>query len=155
VIETVGGWEENTGRFTHGGGYLISDFYSGVSNGPLFLVLGDASPLSPTPFGLADQYDDCSVCPRLFAISPKGDRLAWIEADLLVVADTTSHERVMQVALPKDSGSSVVSLEVGGSSVILNRSSTSIGPYQAAFVVTADGVVSAATTPGFAVFSAG
>ncbi|MEY4362239.1 MAG: hypothetical protein RL391_1545 [Actinomycetota bacterium] len=155
LIETVGGWEENTGRFTFGGGHLISDFYSGVSNGPLFLVLGDTSPLSPTPFGLADQYDDCSVCPRLFAISPNGDRLAWIEADLLVVADATSHERVMQVALPKDSGTSVVSLEVGESSVILNRSTTSIGPYQSAFVVTADGMVSTATTPGFAVFSAG
>ena len=121
----------------------------------MFLAFGDTTPLSPTPFGLADQYDDCDVCPERFAISPRGDRLAWLEADLLVVVDTTSHARLMEVALPKDSGVSVVSIEVGESSLILNRSTTSIGPYQGAFVVTADGNIATATTPGFAVFSVG
>lgn len=153
VIETVGGWEESTGRFTHGGGHLITDFYSGVSNGPLFMALGGTTPLSPTPFGLAEQYDDCSVCPRAFAISPTGHRLAWIEADLLVVADTQTHERVMQVALPKDAGAEVASIELGESSIILNRATTSIGPYQGAYVVTADGDISTVSTPGFAIFS--
>jgi len=155
TIETVGGWEETTGRFTFGGGHLISEFFSSYSHGPMFLTLGDTTPLSPTPFGLAEQYDDCDVCPERFAISTRGDRLAWLEADLLVVADTTSHARLMEVALPKDSGAGVISIEVGESSVILNRSTTSIGPYQGAFVVTADGNIATATTPGFAVFSAG
>ena len=155
VIETVGGWEESTGRFTHGGGHLISDYYSNAIHGPLFLVLGNTTPLTPTPFGLAEQYDDCSVCPRAFAISPTGHRLAWIEADLLVVADTATHERVLQVTLPKDAGAEVISIEVGESSIVLNRATTSIGPYQGAFVVTADGSISTLSTPGFAVFSAG
>lgn len=154
VIETVGGWEESTGRFTHGGGHLISDYYSNAIHGPLFMALDGTAPLSPTPFGLAEQYDDCSVCPRAFAISPTGHRLAWIEADLLVVADTTSHERVLQVTLPKDSGAEVTSLEVGESSIVLNRASTSIGPYEGAYVVTSDGRISTLSTPGFAVFSA-
>jgi len=38
---------------------------------------------------------------------------------------------------------------------VLNRATTSIGPYQGAFVVTADGSISTLSTPGFAVFSAG
>ena len=96
----IGGWESGTSRLTYGSNIIAGEFFAEADTGPFFLHL-DGYTTNPNDFGLADSYSDCSVCPSKFTVDPSGQRLAWIEADLLVVLDRMRATRVAEIRLPQ------------------------------------------------------
>ena len=115
----IGGWESGTSRLTYGGNIIAGEFFSNADSGPFFLNI-DGFTTNPNDFGLADSYSDCSVCPSRFTVDPSGQRLAWIEADLLVVLDRASATRVAEIRLPQGQYTAIKSLEIFGDLILIN-----------------------------------
>ena len=115
----IGGWESGTSRLTHGNNIIAGEFFANADTGPYFLNI-DGNTTNPNDFGLADSYSDCSVCPTRFAVDPSGQRLAWIEADLLVVLDRMSATRVAEIRLPQGSYTTIESLDLLGDLILIN-----------------------------------
>jgi len=120
----VGGWEDGAGRFTVAGDLAVSEFYVTVTRGPLFISLVDGTTPDPGIFGIAPGYDDCSVCPSLFAISPDGTELAWVEGEFVVIADTATGDQTALLPIPRQLGRQAISIDLGSSAVIVNFRST-------------------------------
>jgi hypothetical protein len=80
----------------------------------------DGYTTNPNDLGLADSYDNCTVCPSKFTVDPSGQRLAWIEADLLVVLDRTSASRIAEIPLPKGLYTNINSLDIFGDQILIN-----------------------------------
>jgi hypothetical protein len=115
----IGGWESGTSRLTHGSNIIAGEFFANADTGPYFLNI-DGYTTNPNDFGLADSYSDCSVCPTRFAVDPSGQRLAWIEADLLVVLDRMSGTRVAEIRLSQGSYTTIESLDLLGDLILIN-----------------------------------
>ena len=115
----IGGWESGTSRLTYGGNIIAGEFFAEADTGPFFLHL-DGYTTNPNDLGLADSYSDCSVCPSKFTVDPSGQRLAWIEADLLVVLDRMSTTRVAEIRLPQGSYTTIKSLDLLGDLILIN-----------------------------------
>ena len=115
----IGGWESGTSRLTHGSNIIVGQFFAEADTGPLFLHL-DGYTTNPNDLGLAESYSDCSVCPSQFTIDPSGQRLAWIEADLLVVLDRMRATRVAEIRLPQGSYMTIKSLDLLGDLILIN-----------------------------------
>ena len=115
----IGGWESGTSRLTYGGNIIAGEFFAEADTGPYFLHL-DGYTTNPNDLGLADSYSDCSVCPSKFTVDPSGQRLAWIEADLLVVLDRMSTTRVAEIRLPQGSYTTIKSLDLLGDLILIN-----------------------------------
>ena len=115
----IGGWESGTSRLTHGSNIIVGEFFANADTGPYLLNI-DGKTTNPNDFGLADSYSDCSVCPTRFAVDPSGQRLAWIEADLLVVLDQMSATRVAEIRLPQGSYTTIESLDLLGDLILIN-----------------------------------
>jgi len=115
----IGGWESGTSRLTFGSNIIVGEFFAGADAGPYFLNL-DGYTTNPNDLGLADSYSDCSVCPTRFSVDPSGQRLAWIEADLLVVLDRMSGTRVAEIRLSQGSYTTIESLDLLGDLILIN-----------------------------------
>jgi hypothetical protein len=115
----IGGWESGTSRLTYGSNIIAGEFFAEADTGPFFLHL-DGYTTNPNDFGLADSYSDCSVCPSKFTVDPSGQRLAWIEADLLVVLDRMRATRVAEIRLPQGSYTTIESLDLLGDLILIN-----------------------------------
>lgn len=151
-------------HLTFGDGYVVGDVIdesspSDIGNRPLILQITDspdgtigAETVAPAPFGLADSYSECFVCPRVFGVDVIGERLGWVEGDLLVIVDIASKQRLLVVSLPQGTGAQVVSLEIGVEGILLNRRLSTDGPFQKPLVVTGDGSIGASNYFGRAAF---
>ena len=148
----MSGWEKSLGRLSIGNGFVVGQIDDSAGYSPLLLAVEGATPLEPGPFGLADSYDDCDLCPRAFAIDDTAERLAWIEGDRVVVVDIATKERKV-FDLPEGSGRTVDSIEIGSTSLVLERRTSPGGPLQAAWVVTSDGRIATSPVIGFALHS--
>jgi hypothetical protein len=115
----IGGWESGTSRLTFGSNIIVGEFFASADAGPYFLNL-DGYTTNPNDLGLADSYSDCSVCPTRFSVDPSGQRLAWIEADLLVVLDRMSGTRVAEIRLSQGSYTTIESLDLLGDLILIN-----------------------------------
>ncbi len=157
-------WDSRISHLTVGNGLLVGELIdesatSESANRPLlvrFTEVGDGSVttdvIDPTPFGLADSYSECFVCPRVFGIDSSGQRIGWIEGDLLVIVDVASLQRLLLVPLPQGTGERVASIEIGSTGVLLNRRLSADGPFQKSLVVTGDGSIGASNYFGRAAF---
>lgn len=164
TVFTRDAWRSTIAHLTFGDGIVVGDVIdesspTDVGNRPLLLGILDspdgtitAEAIAPAPFGLADSYSECFVCPRVFGVDTSGERLGWVEGDLLVVVDIASKQRILLVPLPQGTGERVVTLEIGANGVLLNRRLSSGGPFQKALVVTGDGSIGASTFFGRAAF---
>ena len=130
-----------------------------LTNRPLFLRITDgpdgtvdSNNVDSAPFGVADSYTGCFVCPRVFGVDTTGERLGGVEGDLLVVIDVASTQRLLLISLPQGTGEKVMGIEIGPRSVLLNRRLTADGPYQRALVVSGDGSIGASNFFGRASF---
>lgn len=150
----IDGWETRLGRLSIGNGNVVGEIRGTSGHSPLFLALDGAEPLDPTPLGLADTYDECDVCPRAFAIDEGGQRLAWVEGDVVVVIDIATADRLDTFTLPTGTGAVVESLELGTSSIVLNRRQFASQPHLAAWIIDADGNIATSPVPGLSLFSA-
>jgi hypothetical protein len=151
-------------HLTFGDGYVVGEVVdesspADITNRPLLLQITDspdgtitAETVAPAPFGLADSYSECFVCPRVFGVDGSGERLGWVEGDLLVIVDIASKQRLLVVSLPQGTGERVVSIEIGPDGTLLNRRLSSDGPFQKALVVTGDGSIGASNYFGRAAF---
>jgi len=115
----IGGWESGTSRLTYGSNIIAGEFFAEADTGPFFLHL-DGYTTNPNDYGLADSYSDCSVCPSKFTVDPSGQRLAWLEADLLIVLDRMSTIRLAEIRLPQGSYTTIKSLDLLGDLVLIN-----------------------------------
>ncbi|MFM8531831.1 MAG: hypothetical protein ACKOD2_19570, partial [Ilumatobacteraceae bacterium] len=123
---------------------------------PIIVSLVGGPTPDPRTFGLASSYDECTVCPSLFAISPDGTELAWVEGEFVVIADTATGEQKAALALPRQLGSQAISIDVGSSGVIVNfRSTYGMGdaPVPNPIVVTREGKVVELPREGVASFT--
>jgi hypothetical protein len=123
----IGGWESGTSRLTHGSNIFVGEFFASADAGPYFLNL-DGYTTNPNDLGLADSYSDCSVCPSRFTVDPSGQRLAWIEADLLVVLDRSSGIRIAEIRLPQGLYTRIDSIDLFGDLILINVYETNGGP---------------------------
>jgi hypothetical protein len=163
-IFTRDAWRTTITHLTFGDGFVVGDVVDetnpvDIGNRPLLLRIGDsadgtivAETIAPTPFGLADSYNECFVCPRVFGVDASGQRLGWVEGDLLVIVDIASLQRLLVVSLPQGTGERVESVEIGDDGVLLNRRLSPDGPYQKALVVTGDGSIAVSNFFGRAAF---
>ena len=149
----ISGWETKLGRLSLGNGNVVGEIRTVSSHSPLFLALDGAESLEPTPFGLAETYDDCDVCPRAFAIDDGGQRMAWIEGDVVVVIDIATTDRLATFTLPDGSGAVIDSLELGRSSIVMNRRQFANQPMLAAWIIDSDGNIATAPVSGFSLFN--
>ena len=115
----VGGMNSGVSRLTYGNNIIVGEKFEEANAGPYFLNL-DGYTTNPNDLGLADSYDNCTVCPSKFTVDPSGQRLAWIEADLLVVLDRTSASRIAEIPLPKGLYTNINSLDVFGDQILIN-----------------------------------
>ena len=164
TVFTRDAWRSTITHLTFGDGIVVGDVIdesspAEIGNRPLLIGIVDspdgtiaAEAIAPTPFGLADSYSECSVCPRVFGVDTSGERLGWVEGDLLVIVDIASKQRILLVPLPQGTGERVMSLEIGTNGVLLNRRLSSGGPFQKALVVTGDGSIGASNFFGRAAF---
>lgn len=164
TVFTRDAWRSTIAHLTFGDGIVVGDVVdesspADVGNRPLLLGLVDSpdgtvttESIAPAPFGLADSYSECYVCPRVFGVDTSGERLGWVEGDLLVIVDIASKQRILLVPLPQGTGERVVSLEVGANGVLLNRRLATGGPFQKALVVTGDGSIGVSNFFGRAAF---
>jgi hypothetical protein len=123
----IGGWESGTSRLTFGSNIIVGEFFASADAGPYFLNL-DGYTTNPNDLGLADSYSDCSVCPSRFTVDPSGQRLAWIEADLLVVLDRSSGIRIAEIRLPQGLYTRIDSIDLFGDLILINVYETNGGP---------------------------
>ena len=123
----IGGWESGTSRLTFGSNIIVGEFFASADAGPYFLNL-DGYTTNPNDLGLADSYSDCSVCPSRFTVDPSGQRLAWVEADLLVVLDRSSGTRIAEIRLPQGLYTRIDSIDLFGDLILINVYETNGGP---------------------------
>ena len=147
----IGGWESGTSRLTFGSNIIVGQFFAEADTGPFFLHL-DGYTTNPNDFGLADSYSDCSVCPSQFTIDPSGQRLAWIEADLLVVLDRTSATRIAEIRLPQGLYLTIDSIEVFGDLILINVYDSNTGTTGKPILMSFNGNSTILQTTGTATF---
>ncbi len=164
-VLTRDSWQSTTAHLSIGSDLLVGEVVdssnsSEIVNRPLLLRLVDLADgtlgtetVASTPFGLADSYSDCFVCPRVFGIDSSGQRLGWIEGDLVVIVDISSTQRLLVVPLPQGTGERIVAIDIGSGGILLNRRLSIDGPFQRALVVTDDGSIGASTHFGRATFA--
>lgn len=147
----IGGWESGTSRLIYGNNIIVGQFFAEADTGPFFLHL-DGYTTNPNDFGLAGSYSDCSVCPSQFTIDPSGQRLAWIEADLLVVLDRTSATRIAEIRLPQGLYLTIDSIEVFGDLILINIYDSNIGTMGQPILMSFNGNSTILQTTGTATF---
>lgn len=147
----IGGWESGTSRLMYGSNIIVGQFFAEADTGPFFLHL-DGYTTNPNDFGLADSYSDCSVCPSQFTIDPSGQRLAWIEADLLVVLDRTSATRIAEIRLPQGLYITIDSIEVFGDLILINVYDSNTGTMGKPILMSFNGNSTILQTTGTATF---
>ena len=122
----IGDWITGPSKLTYGSGIIVGEFFTETTAGPFFLTL-DGYSINPNDFGLAESYDNCDVCPSHFTVDPSGQRIAWVEADLLVVLDRQSTRRVAEVRLPQGLYTDIDSLDLLGDLILINAYDRSTG----------------------------
>lgn len=147
----IGGWESGTSRLSFGSNIIVGQFSAEADSGPFFLHL-DGYTTNPNDFGLADSYSDCSVCPSRFTIDPSGQRLAWVEADLLVVLDRASATRIAEIRLPQGLYSTIDSIEIFGDLVLINVYDSNTGTMSKPILMSFNGTSMMLDTAGTATF---
>ena len=147
----IGGWESGTSRLTFGSNIIVGQFSAEADSGPFFLHL-DGYTTNPNDFGLADSYSDCSVCPSRFTIDPSGQRLAWVEADLLVVLDRASATRIAEIRLPQGLYPTIESIEIFGDLVLINVYDSNTGTMSKPILMSFNGTSMMLETAGTATF---
>jgi hypothetical protein len=147
----IGGWESGTSRLTYGSNIIVGQFSAEADTGPFFLHL-DGGTTNPNDLGLADSYSDCSVCPSRFTIDPSGQRLAWIEADLIVVLDRTSATRVAEIRLPQGLYSTIESIEIFGDLILINIYDSNTGTMSQPILMSFNGTSMILEVAGTATF---
>ena len=147
----IGGWESGTSRLSFGSNIIVGQFSAEADSGPFFLHL-DGYTTNPNDFGLADSYSDCSVCPSRFTIDPSGQRLAWVEADLLVVLDRVSATRIAEIRLPQGLYPTIESIEIFGDLVLINVYDSNTGTMSKPILMSFNGTSMMLDTAGTATF---
>lgn len=147
----IGGWESGTSRLTFGSNIIVGEFFANVEAGPYFLNL-DGYTTNPNDLGLANSYSECSVCPSRFSVDPSGQRLAWIEADLLVVLDRGSATRIAEIRLPQGLYTRVDSIDIFGDLILINVYETNGGPMSKPILMSFDGTSMILDVAGTATF---
>ena len=147
----IGGWESGTSRLSFGSNIIVGQFSAEADSGPFFLHL-DGYTTNPNDFGLADSYSDCSVCPSRFTIDPSGQRLAWVEADLLVVLDRVSATRIAEIRLPQGLYPTIESIEIFGDLVLINVYDPNTGTMSQPILMLFNGTSMMLDTAGTATF---
>ena len=147
----IGGWESGTSRLSFGSNIIVGQFSAEADSGPFFLHL-DGYTTNPNDFGLADSYSDCSVCPSRFTIDPSGQRLAWVEADLLVVLDRVSATRIAEIRLPQGLYPTIDSIEIYGDLVLINVYDPNTGTMSQPILMSFNGTSMMLDTAGTATF---
>ena len=147
----IGGWESGTSRLSFGSNIIVGQFSAEADSGPFFLHLDGYTP-NPNDFGLADSYSDCSVCPSRFTIDPSGQRLAWVEADLLVVLDRVSATRIAEIRLPQGLYPTIESIEIFGDLVLINVYDPNTGTMSQPILMSFNGTSMMLDTAGTATF---
>ena len=147
----IGGWESGTSRLTYGSNIIVGQFFTEADTGPFFLHL-DGYTTNPNDFGLADSYSVCSVCPSQFTVDPSGQRLAWLEADLLVVLDRTSATRIAEIRLPQGLYLTIDSIEVFGDLILINVYDSNTGTIGKPILMSFNGTSTTLDTAGTATF---
>ena len=147
----IGGWESGTSRLSFGSNIIVGQFSAEADSGPFFLHL-DGYTTNPNDFGLADSYSDCSVCPSRFTIDPSGQRLAWVEADLLVVLDRVSATRIAEIRLPRGLYPTIESIEIFGDLVLINVYDPNTGTMSQPILMSFNGTSMTLDTAGTATF---
>ena len=147
----IGGWESGTSRLTFGNNIIVGQFSAEADTGPFFLHL-DGYTTNPNDLGLADSYSDCSVCPSRFTVDPSGQRLAWVEADLVVVLDRTSATRVAEIRLPQGLYSTIESIEIFGDLILINIYDSNTGTMSQPILMSFNGTSTTLDTAGTATF---
>ena len=61
-------------------------------------------------------------------MDPSGQRLAWVEADLLVVLDRSSGTRIAEIRLPQGLYTRIDSIDLFGDLILINVYETNGGP---------------------------
>jgi hypothetical protein len=147
----IGGWESGTSRLTFGSNIIVGQFSAEADTGPFFLHL-DGGTTNPNDLGLADSYSDCSVCPSRFTVDPSGQRLAWVEADLVVVLDRTSATRVAEIRLPQGLYSTIESIEIFGDLILINIYDSNTGTMSQPILMSFNGTSMILEVAGTATF---
>lgn len=147
----VGGMNSGISRVTYGNNIVVGEKFEEANAGPFFFNL-DGYTTNPNDLGLADSYDSCSVCPSKFTVDPSGQRLAWIEADLIVVLDRTSASRIAEISLPKGLYANVKSLEIFGDQLLINIYDSNSGANGKAILMSFTGTSTTLDTAGTATF---
>ena len=147
----IGGWESGTSRLTFGSNIIVGQFSAEADTGPFFLHL-DGGTTNPNDLGLADSYSDCSVCPSRFTVDPSGQRLAWVEADLVVVLDRTSATRVAEIRLPQGLYSTIDSIEIFGDLILINIYDSNTGTMSQPILMSFNGTSMILEVAGTATF---
>ena len=147
----IGGWEAGTSRLKLGGVTAVGEFYAEASRG-LLSVREDGTTIDPTSLGLEESYVDCSDCPRLYTITPNGQRLAWLDGNSLVVVDLGTGAEVQRAGVPGDVAASVDDIALSDNIAVLNRT-TADGSWGNAVIVDLGGAAPVfidVPIPGFA-----
>ena len=147
----IGGWESDISRLTFGSNIIVGQFSAAADTGPFFLHL-DGYTTNPNDLGLADSYSECSVCPSRFTVDPSGQRLAWVEADLLVVLDRTSATRVAEIRLPQGLYSTIQSIEIFGDLILINIYDSNTGTMSQPILMSFNGTSMILEVAGTATF---
>jgi len=148
----IGGWEDGPGRLSIGGDRIVGETFSQIESAP-FVRRRDGTVVDPNIFGLAASYSDCSVCPKAFTIDEQGEHLVWVEDDLLVVTRVDSGERVAEVRMVEGLGRDVDSLDVSGSTVLVNAYDRNTGVLGRPYVYGFDGTSVQLPVVGSATFA--
>ena len=147
----IGGWESGTSRLTYGSNIIVGQFFAEADTGPFFFHL-DGGTTNPNDLGLADSYSDCSVCPSRFTVDPSGQRLAWVEADLVVVLDRTSATRIAEIRLPQGLYLTIDSIEVFGDLILINVYDSNTGTMSQPILMSFNGTSMILEVAGTATF---
>lgn len=150
-FSVVGGMNSGVSRLTYGNNIIVGEKFEEANAGPFFFNL-DGYTTNPNDLGLADSYDNCTVCPSKFTVDPSGQRLAWIEADLLVVLDRTSASRIAEIPLPKGLYTSISSLDIFGDLILINIYDANSGAMGKPILMSFTGTSMTLDTAGTATF---
>ncbi|MEI7506360.1 MAG: hypothetical protein WCK23_06025 [Actinomycetes bacterium] len=150
-FSVVGGMNSGVSRLSYGNNIIVGEKFEEANAGPFFLNL-DGYTTNPNDLGLADSYDNCTVCPSKFTVDPSGQRLAWVEADLLVVLDRTSASRIAEIPLPKGLYTSINSLDIFGDLILINIYDSNSGAMGKPILMSFAGTSTTLDTVGAATF---
>ncbi|MEY3618452.1 MAG: hypothetical protein RL726_1150, partial [Actinomycetota bacterium] len=151
-LGVIGGWQDGPGRLSIGGDVIVGETFSQIESAP-FVRRRDGTAIDPNIFGLAASYSDCAICPKAFAIDERGAHLVWVEDDLLVVVDVATSGRVAEVKLVAGLGRDVDSLDVSGSTVLVNAYDRNTGVLGRPYVYGFDGTSVQLPVVGSATFA--